>query len=92
MIHHVLDRQFRPTTINAAWVSDIAYAGWLYPAAVMDLYSRKIVGWAMAPSTHARAGLFRLEDGHYTAPSAGRVDCAFGPWQVSTPAPPIANR
>lgn len=53
MIHHVLDRQFRPTTINAAWVSDIAYAGWLYPAAVMDLYSRKIVGWAMAPSTHA---------------------------------------
>jgi putative transposase len=34
-----------------AWVSDITYIstkeGWLYLAAVMDLYSGKIVGWAM---------------------------------------------
>jgi putative transposase len=37
---------------NKAWVADITYIAtkeaWLYLAAVMDLYSRKIVGWAMA--------------------------------------------
>lgn len=36
---------------NQRWVSDITYIytneGWLYLAAIMDLYSRKIVGWAM---------------------------------------------
>lgn len=54
---NVLDRQFAPATANAAWVSDITYirtrGGWLYLAAVMDLFSRKIVGWAMAPSMPA---------------------------------------
>ena len=54
---NVLDRQFRPATANQAWVADITYirtrSGWLYLAAVMDLYSRKIIGWAMAPSMPA---------------------------------------
>ena len=54
---NVLDRQFAPATVNAAWVSDITYirtrTGWLYLAAVMELYSRKIIGWAMAPTMHA---------------------------------------
>jgi putative transposase len=39
------------------WVSDITYIrtaqGWLYLAVVLDLYSRKIVGWAMAPTMPA---------------------------------------
>ena len=51
---NVLDRQFDATAPNRAWVSDITYVrtgqGWLYLAAVMDLFSRKIVGWAMAPA------------------------------------------
>jgi transposase InsO family protein len=51
---NVLNRHFAPATANAAWVSDITYirtrSGWLYLAAVMDLFSRKIVGWAMAPT------------------------------------------
>jgi putative transposase len=42
----------RPRSVNRVWVSDITYVfttqGWLYLAAVMDLYSRKIVGWATA--------------------------------------------
>jgi transposase InsO family protein len=54
---NVLDRQFVPTAANVSWVSDITYihtrSGWLYLAAVMDLFSRKIVGWAMAPSMPA---------------------------------------
>ena len=48
---NILDRKFNPETSNQAWGSDITYIwtreGWLYLAVVMDLYSRKIVGWAM---------------------------------------------
>jgi transposase InsO family protein len=43
----------RPAAPNQIWVGDITYIeageeGWLYVAAIMDLYSRKIVGWAMS--------------------------------------------
>lgn len=55
---NVLQRRFSPTTINQAWACDITYirtgSRWLYLAAVMDLHSRRIVGWAMAPSLQAR--------------------------------------
>jgi Transposase and inactivated derivatives len=48
---NLLDRNFRVERSNMAWVSDITYIstreGWLYLAAVMDLYSGRIVGWAM---------------------------------------------
>ena len=51
---NVLARRFDPPTPNQAWVADITYirtqTGWLYLAVVLDLYSRKIVGWAMAPA------------------------------------------
>jgi transposase InsO family protein len=54
---NVLDRQFTKALTNEAWVSDITYirtrSGWLYLAAVLDLHSRKIVGWAMAPQMPA---------------------------------------
>jgi transposase InsO family protein len=46
-----LDREFAATLPNQKWVTDITYIptdeGWLYLAGVMDLCSRKIVGWAM---------------------------------------------
>jgi putative transposase len=55
---NVLQRRFTPEEPNTAWVSDLTYirtrSGWLYLAAVMDLYSRKIVGWAMASSMPAQ--------------------------------------
>lgn len=48
---NVLNRQFKATLPNQYWVTDITYIptneGWLYLATVMDLFSRKIVGWAM---------------------------------------------
>ena len=54
---NVLDRQFKVAEPNRAWVSDITYIrtaqGWLYLAVVLDLYSRKVVGWSMAPTMPA---------------------------------------
>jgi putative transposase len=48
---NVLNREFNPAQPNQAWVTDITYVwtvqGWLYLAVVMDLYSRRIVGWCM---------------------------------------------
>ncbi len=48
---NVLDRQFSPQAPNSAWVSDITfvrtYEGFLYVATVLDLFSRRIVGWSM---------------------------------------------
>ena len=48
---NVLDRNFGALNPNEKWVADITYIktdeGWLYLATVLDLYSRKIVGWAM---------------------------------------------
>lgn len=47
-----LARQFQPAARHRAWTMDITYIptdeGWLYLALVEDLYSRKIVGWAMS--------------------------------------------
>lgn len=49
---NTLNRQFQVATPNQAWVADITFLwtveGWLYLAAVLDLYSRKVVGWSMA--------------------------------------------
>jgi putative transposase len=54
---NVLDRQFDVAEPNRAWVSDITYIrtaqGWLYLAVVLDLYSRRVVGWSMAPTMPA---------------------------------------
>ena len=56
---NLLDRNFAAAAPNRVWLADITYVetdqGWLYLAAVMDLFSRKIVGWAMAD--HLRAYL-----------------------------------
>jgi hypothetical protein len=49
---NLLDRQFNPSKPNEVWLGDITYIwtreGWLYLAAVEDLYSRMVVGWSMA--------------------------------------------
>jgi len=56
LIPNLLQRQFTATRPNVAWVTDITYIrtwqGWLYLAVVLDLFSRKIVGWATAPTIH----------------------------------------
>jgi putative transposase len=49
---NLLARNFEVAQVNSVWVSDITYIptaeGWLYLAVVMDLCSRRIVGWAMS--------------------------------------------
>ena len=56
---NVLDRNFEASRPNEKWVTDITYIwtseGWLYLATVMDLYSRRIVGWSTA--NHLRTDL-----------------------------------
>ena len=49
---NILDRDFTASEPDRKWAADITYVptdqGWLYVAAVLDVYSRKIVGWSMA--------------------------------------------
>ena len=55
---NLLDRQFDRAAPNEAWVADITYIptreGWLYLAAVEDLYSRRVVGWSLAEHLESR--------------------------------------
>jgi transposase InsO family protein len=50
--HNVLDRDFRAENPNEKWVTDITYVetleGWLFVVAIIDLFSRKVIGYAMA--------------------------------------------
>jgi putative transposase len=56
LIPNLLQRRFTVTRPNTAWVTNITYIRtwqrWLYLAVVMDLFSRKIVGWAACPTIH----------------------------------------
>ena len=53
-----LQRNFRMTAPNQAWASDISYVwtreGWLYLAVVIDLYSRRVVGWSLGTRLTSR--------------------------------------
>ena len=55
-----------PTGPNQCWLTDITYLqtaeGWLYLAAILDLWSRRIVGWACGPTLHASLVLAALSD------------------------------
>jgi putative transposase len=55
---NVLDRSFEAPTPNRKWIADFTYIwtaeGWLYVAAVIDLFSRRVVGWSMSASMTAQ--------------------------------------
>ena len=61
---NLLDRQFGSDTPNIRWTADISYLwtseGWLYLAVVLDLFSRRIVGWAMGTTQERRLVLSAL--------------------------------
>jgi putative transposase len=56
LIPDLVKRNFEVSKPNRVWVSDITYIptweGWLYLAIVMDLFSRKVVGWATRQTIH----------------------------------------
>ncbi len=56
---NILERNFSQEAPDTAWATDITYLrtweGWMYLAVVIDLFSRRVVGWSMA--THMRADL-----------------------------------
>jgi len=62
---NLLKREFNPILPNKAWVSDITYVatseGWLYLATVIDLFSRKIIGWGMSDTLHSDIALDALK-------------------------------
>ena len=55
---NVLDRTFQAPAPNRKWIADFTYIwtaeGWLYVAAVIDLFSRRVVGWSMSASMTAQ--------------------------------------
>jgi putative transposase len=64
-VGNVLNRNFTPTGANESWAGDITYIptreGWLYLAIVVDLYSRRIVGWSTSHSLHTALVLTALD-------------------------------
>ena len=65
-IHNLLNREFTVEQPNQVWCGDITYIWtgnrWSYLAVVMDLYARKVVGWAMSNSPDAELTTKALED------------------------------
>jgi putative transposase len=55
---NVLDRRFTADQPNRKWIADFTYVwtaeGWLYVAAVVDLFSRRVVGWSMRAEMNAQ--------------------------------------
>ncbi len=61
---NTLDRNFEVDLPNAAWVTDVTYVwtvqGWLYLAAILDLFSRRVVGWATSANNDRALALDAL--------------------------------
>ena len=72
---NVLDRHFEAAALNTAWVTDVTYvwtlAGWLYLAVILDVCSRRVVGWATSATNDrhlALDALHRARDGRRLTP------------------------
>lgn len=62
---NVLQRNFAATAPNRAWVTDITFLwtkqGWLYLAVILDLFSRRVVGWATSETIDRHLALAALD-------------------------------
>jgi Integrase core domain len=94
----VLDRKFIVASPNQAWVGDLAYIateeGWLFLAVVIDLFSRKVLGWSLRPdaaqsgdrcsdvSEYSSVNGPRLRSGHMRrVPVDTPINCSEPPGQ-----------
>jgi transposase InsO family protein len=75
---NVLERDFTATEPNQAWVTDITFLwtqeGWLYLAVILDLFSRRVVGWATSANVDRHLALDALDSAlRARRPSRGLV-------------------
>jgi putative transposase len=72
----LVERQFTATAPDQLWVADITYcrtfAGWAYAAFVVDVFSRRVVGWQLSKSLRTDLALDALEMGIWTRQRQGR--------------------
>jgi transposase InsO family protein len=73
---NILEREFDVALPNTAWVTDVTYVltlqGWLYLAAILDLCSRRVVGWATSAHNDRQLALNALQQAEASrSPSAG---------------------
>jgi hypothetical protein len=85
---NLLERNFIAGAPNRVWLADITYIetdqGWLYLAAVMDLYSRRIVGWAMQDHLRTELPLTALRKARRQQTVSAEIPIASDP-QVPIP-------
>ena len=64
LVANLLGQNFNASRPNEAWVGDITYIwtleGWVYLAVLLDLYSRRVVGWAMRKSLNRELAIAAL--------------------------------
>ena len=74
----LVERDFTATAPNRLWVADITYcrtfAGWVYAAFIIDVFSRRVVGWQLSKSLRTDLALDALEMGIWTRDHAGQAD------------------
>ena len=75
---NLLERNFSVAAPNRAWVGDITYLwtaeGWLYLAVLLDLFSRRVVGWSLSPRLDLAVALAPLDHAIATRqPEAGLI-------------------
>ena len=62
---NLLNRRFTMPTLNRGWVTDITYVwtleGWLYLAVILDLFSRRVVGWSLSERLERSVALDALK-------------------------------
>jgi transposase InsO family protein len=74
---NVLDRKFDPPAPERAWAGDITYVptdeGWLFVAVVLDLFSRRVIGWGSAAGLHATLAIEALEQALLNRQGSGEL-------------------
>jgi putative transposase len=92
---NVLDRKFETTTPNEAWVGDVTYIataeGWLFLAVLLDLFSRRVVGWAISDTNDTKLALAALDHAVHSsttpiagAPTPARTTAPHSPREASS--------
>ena len=70
---NVVAREFHAPAPNRVWVTDMTYIwtweGWLFLAAIVDIFSRRVVGWAMADHLRTELAARSARDGARHSPA-----------------------